>query len=98
MVDCRTEQNEKKCIHFTGIRAFIGNEFREGNIILAVTIYQGHKIPEEEIKQVLFNQYSRPDDITKMIEELHASDEYFLHLEPSYGLELKAFCTEIIIN
>lgn len=94
-LECRTVKNERMKINFGGVRILRGNDFREGNIILNVAIYQGTKIPESEIEQLLFNQYSKRDAITKTIEELHSSNEFFVHLECSYGLELKIFCKEI---
>lgn len=94
-VECRTVNGAHVVIHFDGIRAMTGNNFREGNIIHTIRIYEGIAIPDDEIKLLLFNAYSKQEVVSTKIEQLHNSNDKFVQFVPSYGLELKVLCGEL---
>jgi len=95
LLACRTSTGQLLKLHLIGVRAFQGNDFRDGNIIAQLWIYQGARIPAEAIESLLFNEHSKKEDVQRLLRALHGSTDYFFHLCPSYGLEVKAICNDV---
>jgi hypothetical protein len=98
-IECRSEDGAKVKILFVGIHALQGNNFRSGNIINAISIYSGPSIPKSAIEDLLcFNTPSKREDDARIVKDCQNAKEVFFHLEPSYGLELKVICKQVVLE
>jgi hypothetical protein len=85
------------CLDLKGVNRLRVDDFREGNIVLDLTIEGGHSVRPEDVAHVLGIQGNAVyDEYHSIIMQQIGQKELFLvRLNPSYGCELGCLCAQV---
>ena len=83
-------------LHLCGLRNMRADDFREGNIIFEVIVYNKMTPPIEFLRSLFgVSQSDIPEYFHKILLDLRSGQSTLVHLSPSYGCELTALCASI---
>lgn len=83
-------------IYLSGVYLFAGQNFLEGNIILDVSVQAFDALTDQDIEYVT-NLEAQGREKDRLAKEIETRKLYLFLLEPSYGAEVAAFCSEIAV-
>ena len=73
------------------------NDFREGNIILDLTVERGKDCDASLLRTLFDNKYfeSRPGFLVALLQRIEAEDLTLVSIDPSYGCSFVALCRTV---
>lgn len=73
------------------------NDFREGNIILDLTVERGKDCDVSLLRTLFDNKYleSHPDFLVALLRRIEAEDLALVSIDPSYGCSFLALCRTV---
>lgn len=95
-IECRSVLNQRVDIRFKGVQSLQGNDFRQGNIIGTIWIYEGSQIPSKDVEHLVFGEDANRDAVNKLISDIQKSKVFLVKMWSSYGLQLRVLCEEVI--
>ncbi|MBA3353104.1 MAG: hypothetical protein H0U23_11925 [Blastocatellia bacterium] len=91
ILHCKTEDGRACTFTMPGMVRLRANNFREGNIIFELNIYQGPECPIELVKQLKEYEEARTDEmLSKDMEIIVQGNWTLVELTSSYGCDLLA--------
>jgi len=100
-IDLTVDDAEARRFHIIldGVVEFLATDFKQGNIILDVTIVQGGQTQANDLGTLNQSEYSQDE---KYLQKLHRRvvDEslYVLQLNPSYGCQIISIARKVWIE
>lgn len=88
------------CIDLVGVVAIRAEDFREGNIILDLTLRIGDRVQKSEVASALGieNNSNYDEYLLKTMQRFQEKELVFVQLAPSYGCEITCICSHVCLN
>jgi hypothetical protein len=93
-----TIDRKQRCLVLGGIERLRADDFRNGNIILDVTVSSGASIAPNDIAYAYGLSVSDALVLDKVVRRLIAEKMLVIRLNPSYGCELVCICQSIQVD
>jgi hypothetical protein len=96
--DCFSEIDGKQYeLELGSVEYLLANEFREGNIILDLTIQQGKNCSGSVLQRLFGVEYleKQPEFLGKLQKRIEDERLLLVSIDPSYGCSLIALCKTI---
>jgi hypothetical protein len=98
LVNLQEEGGALYRLKLSGLERLRCLDFREGNIILDVSIFRGVPPPVADLRTLLdLRVKESPEYLDTVANRVRAGELSFVHITPSYGCELLALCKNVHI-
>jgi hypothetical protein len=98
LISIQTTDGSNKCIVLRGVERLRADDFREGNIILDVTVSSGASIEMEDICYAYGLEKGENPFVQRTMDRLMREKRLVVTLNPSYGCMLVCICRDIEIK
>lgn len=90
-----TEDDKSYRIVLLGVERLRADDFREGNIILDLTVQSGQAVEKADVLFALSmdDENRHPDFFNSIMERIHRSELLLVQINPSYGCVFSCLCS-----
>ena len=98
LVSIAGTDDSNKCLVFHGVERLRCDDFRQGNIILDVTVSSGESIDIDDLAYVYGVEKSNAPFLQSSMDRLQAENRLVVRLNPSYGCSLVGICQSLTVE
>ncbi len=98
LVSVAGTDGSNKCLVFHGVERLRCDDFRQGNIILDVTVSSGESIDIDDLAYVYGVEKSNAPFLQSSMDRLQAENRLVVRLNPSYGCSLVGICQSLTVE
>lgn len=98
LVSIAGTDGSNKCLVFYGVERLRCDDFRQGNIILDVTVSSGESIDIDDLAYVYGVEKSNAPFLQSSMDRLQAQNRLVVRLNPSYGCSLVGICQSLTVE
>jgi hypothetical protein len=90
-----TESKQSHRVVLLGVERLRADDFREGNIILDLTVHGGKSVEKADVLFALSmdDEKRHPDFFNSIMERIHRGELSLLQINPSYGCVFSCLCS-----
>jgi hypothetical protein len=95
IISISTYSKKNVCLVLSGVDRFCANDFREGNTILDITVYESNEVNASLIGPLYFGKRMDEKIIADKLNSIRDDNLILVQINPAYGCSLVCVCEGI---
>lgn len=98
LIMIQTSERSNICLRFSDVERFRMDDFRQGNVILDITVWRGAEVRREDVAYAYGESSEGAPFLEDAVRRISAEDKLVVQLNPSFGASAVCICGGVAVE